>query len=309
MELSREFYKELLDNVDVGIYFVDKDRTIVYWSKGAERITGYGSSDVLNRRCADNVLVHIDEAGNSLCTGICPLACTVTDGNARGADVYLHHKRGHRVAVTVTITPIRDDEGKIIGAVEIFKDNSTAMAEKIILRNLKKQASLDSLTELPNRRFIETRLSAGLEELKRHGLPFEIIFADIDQFKDVNDSYGHIAGDIVLKMVAMTLSGNVRAYDLAGRWGGEEFLIVISHVSGGTLIKMANKLRQLVRNSFVEQDSSIISVTITMGATMACIEDSIESLVKRADAFMYAGKISGRNCVTHDVQDLDEEKG
>ena len=89
MELSREFYKELLDNVDIGIYFVDKDRTIVYWSKGAERITGYSSPDVLNRRCADNVLVHIDETGNSLCTGICPLACTVTDGNARGADVYI----------------------------------------------------------------------------------------------------------------------------------------------------------------------------------------------------------------------------
>lgn len=108
-------------------------------------------------------------------------------------------------------------------------------------------------------------------------------------------------------MVARTLSGNVRAYDLAGRWGGEEFFFVISHISGGTLIKMADKLRQLVRNSFVEQDGSIIGVTITMGATMARPEDSIQSPVKRADELMYAGKASGRNCVTHDVQDLKEE--
>jgi len=291
----------------VGIYFIDRDRTIVYWNKGAERITGYSSSDVLNRGCADNILVHVDEEGNSLCTRICQLACTVADGNEQSTDVYLHRKKGHRVPVTVNIVPITDAEGKIIGAVETFRDNSTGLADKILLQDLKKAASLDPLTELTNRRFIETRLRAGLEERKRHGLSFGIIFGDIDQFKDVNDSYGHIAGDAVLKMVARTLSGNVRAYDLAGRWGGEEFLIVISPVRGGTLIKMADKLRQLVRNSFVEQDGSIISVTITMGATMARPEDSLQSQVKRADELMYAGKASGLNCVTQDVQDLNEE--
>ncbi len=134
MELSREVYKELLDNVEVGIYFVDRERTIVYWNKGAELITGYSSSDVLNRRCADNILVHVDEEGNSLCTRICPLACTLVDGNERSTDVYLHHKKGQRVSVTVNIIPITDAEGKIIGAVETFRDNSTARAAYHIMR-------------------------------------------------------------------------------------------------------------------------------------------------------------------------------
>jgi diguanylate cyclase (GGDEF)-like protein/PAS domain S-box-containing protein len=306
MELTGDFYKEVLDNADIGIYFVDRDRKIVYWNKGAERITGYSTSDVLNRRCADNILVHIDEDCNSLCTGGCPLACAVSDGSVRSAEVYLHHKSGHRVPVAVTVTPIRDSEGKIIGAVETFRDISTGIVDKMILEDLKKAASVDPLTELPNRRFIETRLRAGLEELKRHGLSFGIIFGDIDQFKEVNDAYGHVVGDNVLKMVSLTLSENVRAYDMAGRWGGEEFLIVISHVGGRTLINMADKLRRLVKKSFVKHDDSLISVTITMGATMACPEDSIESLVKRADELMYAGKTAGRNCLIHDVQDIDK---
>lgn len=107
----------------MGIYFIDRDRTIVYWNKGAERITGYSSSDVLNRGSADNILVHVDEEVNSLCTRICPLACTVVDGNERSTDVYLHHKKAHRIPVTVNIVPITDAEGKIIGAVETFRDN------------------------------------------------------------------------------------------------------------------------------------------------------------------------------------------
>ena len=303
MVFNEEFYRNILDDIDVGLYFVDRHRNIIYWSKGAERITGFSSSEVFNRCCADNILVHVDAEGHALCTGACPLAFTITDGNKRGADIYLHHKKGHRVPVAVTVSPIRNGQGQVVGAVEAFRDNSRAVAEKSVLQELKKAASLDPLTELPNRRFIETKLSASLEEMKRHGLPFGLIFGDIDRFKEINDTYGHIAGDDVLKMVARTLSANVRAYDLVGRWGGEEFLMVISHIQGETLVTMANKLRSLVRNSFVERDENKVSVTITMGATMARPDDDIESLVKRADGFMYDGKMAGRNCVTHDVPD------
>ena len=305
MLLSEEFYRDLLDNIDVGVYFVDKNRKIVFWSKGAERITGYGAAEVLDRGCADNILVHVDDEGNALCTGACPLACTVVDGNDHRAEVYLHHKRGHRVPVTVTVAPIRNNEGVVIGAVETFRDDSAEMAEKNVLQELRKAASLDPLTELLNRRFIETKLQASIEELRRHGMAFGIIFCDIDRFKEINDTYGHITGDAVLRMVAGTLSENIRAYDLAARWGGEEFLLVIAHVAGKRLIKIANKLRTLVKNSFVERDGRIISVSVTMGATMASPEETLESLVKRADALMYAGKMSGRNCVIHDVQDVD----
>jgi diguanylate cyclase (GGDEF)-like protein/PAS domain S-box-containing protein len=303
--LSEEFYRDILDNIDVGVYFVDRDRKIVYWNKGAERITGYGASEVLDRRCADNILVHVDDEGNALCVSMCPLACTLADGSDRRNQVYLHHKKGHRVPVTVAIAPIRNSVGEIIGAVETFRDNSAERVDKIVLQELRKAASLDPLTELLNRRFIETKIQASIEELKRHGIAFGIIFCDIDHFKDINDSYGHTAGDVILQMVARTLLENIRAHDMAARWGGEEFLLVITHVTGKSLIKIGNKLRTLVKNSFVERDGRIISVSVTMGATMAGPEDTIESLMERADGLMYNGKMSGRNCVMHDVQDVD----
>ncbi len=300
--MNGDLYKEILDNIDVGVYFVDKNGIITFWNKGAEKITGYSAGEVLNRRCADNILVHVDEEGNNLCMTMCPLMDSISEGVIRTADIYLHHKNGHRVPITTTIIPIRNDEGEIMGAVETFRDNPTVIAEKMLLQDLKKAASLDPLTEIPNRRFIETKVMASLEELKRHGLTFGIIFCDIDSFKAVNDTYGHLTGDNVLKMVAGTLSENIRAYDLVGRWGGEEFLLVISHVSETTMIKIANKLRLLVKSSFVDQDGTKISVTLTMGATMAHVDDTLHSLVERADGYMYRGKMAGRDCVIHDIK-------
>jgi len=101
------------------------------------------------------------------------------------------------------------------------------MAEKAVLQELRKAASVDSLTELLNRRFIETKLLASIEELKRYGTAFGVIFGDIDRFKELNDTYDHIAGDAVLQMVAGTLSENFRGYDLAARWGVDEFFLLL----------------------------------------------------------------------------------
>lgn len=87
-------YKSLLANIRDGVYFTDLDRRITYWNKGAERITGYSADDVVGHRCRDNLLIHVDETGRSLCQGRCPLASTMNDKAPREAKIYLHHKQG-----------------------------------------------------------------------------------------------------------------------------------------------------------------------------------------------------------------------
>ena len=159
-------------------------------------------------------------------------------------------------------------------------------------------ALLDPLTGMGNRRFVEIGLNSRLNELQRYGWKFGLLFIDIDHFKKVNDLYGHETGDMVLKMVAGTLVHNARSFDLIGRWGGEEFVAIIANVTGEELLRIARKYRALVGESNVLAGKDRISVTISIGATLARPDDSPETLLNRADQLMYQSKLSGRNRVT-----------
>ena len=289
-------FKGMLNDLAEGVYFVDMNRTILFWNKGAERITGYSPQEVTGSSCADNILVHVDADNKNLCRSGCPLSRVMRSGIQHSENnIYLHHKDGHRVPVSVIVYPLKNRRGKIVGAVEIFRDTARLYDDQYI-EDLRKAALLDFLTALPNRRFIDTRLRAAMEESKRHGTPFAVLLIDLDRFKGVNDTYGHDVGDRVIKMVAKTLEANMRAYNMIGRWGGEEFLAIISHVSADNLRVYSRKLCSLVEDSFVEHDGKIIRVTVTIGMAMARQTDTIQSLLKRADMALYRGKEGGRNC-------------
>jgi diguanylate cyclase (GGDEF)-like protein/PAS domain S-box-containing protein len=293
-----DFYYEILNNLFDGLYFVDRERRITFWNRTAERLTGYEARDVVGRRCADNILVHVDGEGRNLCEGLCPLARTLKDGEAREADVFLHHRKGHRLPVAVRIAPLRGADGQITGAVEVFNDNSRRHAEVQELDRLKQLALVDPVTEIRNRHFMEMSLQTILKEVNRYNWPMGLLFVDIDRFKRINDSYGHEAGDHILKAVAQTLVQSVRAFDIVGRWGGEEFVLIIRNITEKNLARLAEKLRVLVAKSFVTLAASQFGVTVSIGATTLTPEDTVESAIGRADALMYRSKTAGRNRVT-----------
>jgi diguanylate cyclase (GGDEF)-like protein/PAS domain S-box-containing protein len=296
--MNDAFYKHLLDEIYDGVYFVDRHRRILYWNRGAERLSGYSADEVVGHFCNDDLLRHIDECGRQLCKGLCPLAATMGDGQPRQAEVIMHHKNGHRVPVLVRVSPIRDEHDAIIGAIEVFSDNSHQRAALEEIERLRELALLDPLTGVGNRRFIESTTHSRLEELRRYGWPFGVILADIDHFKAVNDTYGHLVGDEVLKMVARTLMHNVRAFDAVGRWGGEEFAIVAQNVSAGMLHVLAERLRILVEQSALSIHTDSVRVTISLGAAIARSDDTPLSLFDRADHMLYQSKQNGRNCVS-----------
>ena len=101
MPLNEAFYEKLIDGLHDGVYYVDTNRTIIYWNKSCERITGYSRAEVVGRSCKDNLLNHCTESGGELCLQGCPLTATIGDGAPREADVFLHHADGHRVPVRV----------------------------------------------------------------------------------------------------------------------------------------------------------------------------------------------------------------
>lgn len=287
----------LLDEVDEGIYFTDTERRITFWNKAAARISGYSRKEVLGKKCSENILIHVDGRGRSLCLGGCPLACTLKDRKTRRNSIFLHHRQGHRIPVRVRVSPLLDEEGNVAGAAEFFSELSEKPELEKRVRRLEKMAMNDRLTGVANRRYCEVYLQARLEEFKRFHWPLGVIFFDIDDFKKLNDRYSHRVGDRALRTVARTLQRNVRSIDRVGRWGGEEFLVILRNADKRNLRRIAEKLRLLVERSVFWEKDAPVRVTLSGGATLARTHDSSITLVERADLLMYEGKKAGKNRV------------
>ncbi|MBU1916952.1 MAG: GGDEF domain-containing protein [bacterium] len=300
MTLSAKDFQYIVENITDGVYVTDTNRKMLYWNKGAEHIAGYTAKEVVGHYCFHNILNHVDALGNNLCKSKCPLTAVISTGKTHESEVYLHHKDGHRVPVWVRATPMKDEKDEIIGAVELFSDISSQDMTKLRVQELEKLALIDTLTQISNRRHIESEIFNRIEELKRYKLSFGILFIDIDNFKNFNDTHGHDMGDSILKIVAKTLSTTARPFDLFGRWGGEEFIGIIRNVGKEQLPRVAERMRALVEKSHVKTDKEDLNITISIGATVAKPDDDLDSLVKRADELMYKSKTNGRNKVTSD---------
>ncbi|GAB4485819.1 MAG: sensor domain-containing diguanylate cyclase [Anaerolineales bacterium] len=301
MNPAKDFYQLLLDNLYDGVYFADKNRTITYWNRGAENITGYKASEVIGRACRDNLLNHCTENGHELCLDACPLTRSMETGHHQEAEVYLHHADGHRVPVLVRTSPIYGEDGQVIGAVEIFSNNSKLFKARDRIRKLQESSLSDALTGIGNRRLAESKLKSALLDYQQQRQRFGVAMLDIDYFKKVNDTFGHDIGDLVLRMVANTLKANVRQNDTVTRWGGEEFVLIFDDVDTQSLAAVTEKLRMLIERSRLDlPDGKSINVTVSIGASLIQPDDNVETIVKRADDLMYASKENGRNRVTYD---------
>lgn len=289
--------EDILNDLREGVYFVDRDRGITFWNRGAEQITGFSADEMIGRFCSDNRLIHVDEHGRKLCIDGCPLHETLEDGAARNAQVYLHHKDGHRVQVAVQIKPLILN-GEIVGAAEVFFNAEMERPPDVSRKELEHLALFDQLTELPNRRYIDTFLQHQLRDFEQLDIPFGLMMMDLDLFKRVNDDFGHSAGDAVLKMVSKTFQNALRKNDLIGRWGGEEFIAILRGVSEAELKMIAEKVRAMTGASVLEREGETIRVSISIGATVVRKGDGAASIVQRADAALYASKNDGRDRVT-----------
>ena len=291
------FYKRLLDNLYDGVYYVDPNRTITYWNKGAERISGYASEDVVGKRCLDNILVHVDNGGTLLCLGDCPLKCSIDDGKERETEAFLQHKDGYRIPVAIRTSPIRDAAGKTIGGLEVFSDNTNMLSARTKLSKMEVEALTDSLTGLYNRRYLDVRINSLLHNPQQK-TNAALLFLDIDHFKHVNDTYGHAAGDQVLITISNALKHNTRSTDMVGRWGGEEFMVLVTDIDAGYLAGVANKLRIAIQELKVQWGETKIKVTVSIGATKIIQKDNHSRLMRRVDELLYQSKFEGRNRVT-----------
>ncbi|HRA51112.1 MAG TPA: diguanylate cyclase [Actinotalea sp.] len=290
-------YAELLDSMSDGVYFVDRERRITYWNSGAGALSGYSRDEVVGRRCRDGLLNHVDEAGAQLCGARCPLLWTMRDGQPRECHILMHHKDGHLVPVRVRASPLRDPAGTIVGAVEVFSDDTALRTARLEIDQLQSLAQIDPLTALGNRRYLDRCLDQRLGEWSRYGIPFGVLIADIDRFKSVNDTFGHDVGDEVLRVIAATLTHGLRAGDGVARMGGEEFAVVTGHIGPSELAGLAERIRMLVSRSRYAGPAGPLSISVSIGGAMIRPGEDAHAVLRRADQRLLAAKETGRDRV------------
>ena len=192
--------------------------------------------------------------------------------------------------------PAYDDEGVFTGYIGSCMD----VTEKVEGQLLKEQAQIDGLCHIYNRYYLDKMLQHHIETARQQRSCLAVIMLDIDNFKLVNDRYGHTVGDIVLQQVAAILSESIRENDTCGRYGGEEFLVVLNNTSRSHALEVANRIRTKIAEKTINiklANSFSVSVTVSGGVSYFQEIDSIQNLIQRADQGLYLAKRSGKNCI------------
>ena len=290
-----DIFRTVLESLQTGVYIVDDDRRIVFWNDGAERISGFLRQDVVGRRCRDNILVHCDENHTLLCGDACPLTETMRDGKARGIDVYLRHKEGYRVPVKVWAVPVKDQEGRIVGAAESFEVRSAA--EKTDCGNrLASTQCPDETACLADRGSLMARIDTSLTAFAERHVPFSILRVQVNHWEHWEARYGHVAANAMLAVIGKTLLNTARPVDMVGRWTEDGFLGVIAYCTADLLENVGALLKKIVQSAGIEWWGDRLTATFSWGGASVEPGDTVASILERAEKSLELSCGESRDC-------------
>ncbi len=286
IEKERKLFKTLTDTLEAGIYITKVKEGIIFANPKALKLLGYSFEEIKKREPHYAFHAH---ALKGVTLEECPVIKTLKQGKTFKADIELVKKDGTSFWAYLIATPLFEDK-KFAGRMSIFIDITD---RKELEEKLKKLAITDSLTGLFNRRHAFDILKKEKSKADRGVNRFCILLIDIDNFKRINDTYGHDVGDEVLIRIAKIFRNKLRNYDVVARWGGEEFLIILPNIdSEGARISA-----ERIRKSIEELDVNGVKTTISIGVTCYNPGESLNEIIKRADEALYEAKKLGKNKV------------
>lgn len=291
LQESEELHRLLADNAADVIWTMDLEGKFTYISPSVKKLRGYSVEEVLAQSqeqvLCPGSLIHLQQG--------LELAIRSVQNNLpfqvfRG-ELEQPCKDGSTVWTETTVSGIYSEDGRFVGMLGVTRDISE---QKIMKEEIMRLSITDKLTQSYNRLKLDETMDEQFELSKKNATPFSIIILDIDHFKLVNDTYGHQVGDHVLIELVAILNKNVRSDDVVGRWGGEEFLIILPNTNLDGGFRLAEKLRsQVEKNPFTVAGQ----VTISLGVSAYLDDLTPESIVSRADTALYQAKENGRNRV------------
>ncbi|MBA6326893.1 EAL domain-containing protein [Colwellia sp. MB02u-6] len=271
-----------------GIVITDAKNRVIDVNKKFTDITGYSREEVIGQAPgffqADR---HPPEFYNAMWQII------NTTGQWAGEILSLC-KNGEKYVAGITISAVKDDVGKVSHYVALFSDITLQRDHQC---QLEEMAHFDALTKLPNRALFADRLNQAMRQCQRHHNSLAVIFMDLDNFKDINDTYGHAIGDELLIIVSGRMSGTLREVDTLARIGGDEFVAVLSDLVNTEDYKMALKRLLLAASKPITVGDVVLKVSVSMGVVIYPQDDAdADILIRHADQAMYIAKKAGKNC-------------
>jgi diguanylate cyclase (GGDEF)-like protein/PAS domain S-box-containing protein len=300
---EKESAQITLQSIGDGVITTDAESVVDYINPVAEQLTGWRLEDAMGR--------PVDEIFRTFHEETCePLENPLTQSVRRVRPIksvrpmLMIRKDGNELYVESTAAPIRDGAGRVSGGVLVFHDVSES---RELNRRLSYQASHDILTGLVNRREFESRVERALRSAKAREAQYALCFLDLDQFKIINDSCGHAAGDALLGQVGALLKAKVRWRDTLSRLGGDEFGILLEACGLDDALRMAETLREAVRNFRFTWEDRVFRLGASVGVVpITADNEDVASVLSAADSACQAAKESGRNRV-HSFAENDIE--
>ena len=295
--------------VDVGIFVLDKNFEVQLWNNFMAHHSGHTSEDIVGK----NLFDAFPDLPKSWFTKKVNTVFLLNNfsfvswENRPFLFRFAHNRPitggAEHMYQNCMLLPLKIEKGKPEAVcVMVFDATDTAIAQNLLkdaMRTLSEISNRDGLTGIYNRRYLESRLSSEFDRARRYGGTFSMILFDLDFFKKVNDTYGHLAGDRVLIEVAARMQEKLRSSDVLGRYGGEEFILILPEtpLQGASLF--ADRLRKIIGAEPVIFDNISIPVTVSMGVTEHHADmQAYTSMTHQSDLALYASKAAGRNRVT-----------
>ncbi len=288
------FCRRHLETTRTGIVFVDPFLKILYWNPGAERLTGISKSSAEDRLFQPDLLLMRDEDGRELGEEDYPVLQALQKGEQRYRRVVIRTRTARDFVVDLHVAPVMDGSGTLQGAVVTMHDVSPELSLVARCQSLYEMATRDPLTQVANRAEFDRVHSMFVKAHLDRKLPCSLILADLDHFKAINDTYGHQAGDEVLKGFAKLLKSSCRTGDLVARYGGEEFAVLCPDCDQAAAARRA----EAIRTAWAQMPQAALggeSCTASFGVTEVQPGDTPASMLARADRALYMAKESGRN--------------
>jgi diguanylate cyclase (GGDEF)-like protein/PAS domain S-box-containing protein len=293
-----EIFQCVLEALQTGIYFVDRNRRIRFWNEGAERITGYIRQDVVGRPVPNHFLAIPDQKQNDGTGPEDPVNLVFRDGKPQVADVSVLHKGGFRVPVVLRSIPIRNGDGALVGAAECFDKKQSASDWTRRQAGLEGFGCLDEVTGIPTQKFMETQLRENLTTFAEHNIPFGILVIQVDGMDELARRRGPGVISTILRVVAQTVENCLRPTDLLGRWSEQQFLAVLMECKESEVGRVGERVRKIVGQSEVEWWGETFSLTCAMGGAGSRFGESLLQLMEGAQQALQEGIVKGGNCVT-----------
>ncbi len=272
-------YHAIIQATSDGFNICDISGKILEANDSYCRMIGYDITELITMNIAD---IEATENHEMILNHVTKIIKT-------GSDSFIsRHKRKDdtEIDVEVTITYLDNCGGRFFSFIRDITDRKKLEVELV------RAATYDKLTGVFNRGSIEEKIEAELERAKRYGNTFSLIMFDIDDFKHINDTFGHHVGDDVLQGISEIVSKNIRTLDSIGRWGGEEFMVLLSETAASEGARVAEKLRVTLATY---KPIEALHVTASFGVTSYQDNDTLDTMLKRVDDLMYSAKKSGKN--------------